>query len=132
VEDGSPVTQTLELPARRWEISLQYDATRPLQVSAPGFAATLPANLDYRGSVPYYPAGELTVRRKGPVRFTVAVDDPPTMGRLLGTKSQAHLGAIAASPAAGKGPIPGEAERVIPIDRACRRYVDFYAPTPGP
>jgi hypothetical protein len=129
VEDGAPVTQTLELPAGRWEISLQYDATRPLQVSAPDFAATLPANLDYRGSVPYYPAGELTVRRKGPVRFTVAVDDPPTMGRLLGTKSQAHLGAIAASPAAGEGPIPGEAERVIPTDRACGRYVDFYAAT---
>jgi hypothetical protein len=132
VEGGSPVTQTLELPAGRWEISLQYDATQRLRISAPGFGATLPANLDYRGSVPYYPVGELNVRRRGPMRFTVEVDEPPTLGRILGTESEAHLGAIAASPAAEGGPIPGEAERVVPIDRACGRYVDFYAPTARP
>jgi len=130
-EGGSPVAQTLELPAGRWEVSLQYDATQPLHVSAPGLAATLPANLDYRGSLPYYPVGELTVRKRGPVRFTVEVESPPLAGRLLGTESQAHLGAIAASPAGG-GPIPGEAQSVIPLRRACGRYVDFYVPTPGP
>jgi hypothetical protein len=131
VEGGSPVTQTLDIPAGRWELSLQYDATQPLRVSAPGFAAMLPANLDYRGSVPYYPAGELTVPRRGPVRFTVEVESPPFMGRLLGTKSEAHLGAIAASPAGAGGPIPGEAETVVPLHRACGRYVDSYSPTIG-
>jgi hypothetical protein len=132
VEGGSPVTQTLELPAGHWEISVQYDATQPLHVDAPGLAATLPANLDYRGSVPYYPVGELTVDRRGPVRFTVDVEAPPLAGRLLGTKSQAHLGAIAASPAGSGGPIPGEAERVIPSRRACGRYVDWFtSPLPG-
>lgn len=132
VEGGSPVTQTLELPAGSWEISIQYDATQPLHVDAPGLAATLPANLDYRGSVPYFPVGELTVHRRGPVRFTVDVGDPPLAGRLLGTKSQAHLGAIAASPAGSGGPIPGEAERVIPLRRACGRYVDWFtSPLPG-
>lgn len=132
MEGGSPVTQTLELPAGSWEISIQYDATQPLHVDAPGLAATLPANLDYRGSVPYFPVGELTVHRRGPVRFTVDVGDPPLAGRLLGTKSQAHLGAIAASPAGSGGPIPGEAERVIPLRRACGRYVDWFtSPLPG-
>jgi hypothetical protein len=132
VEDGSPVSQELTLPKGRWEVSLQYDATQPLRVSAPGLDATLPANLDYRGSVPYFPAGELTVRHRGPVRFTVSVQSPPLAGRLLGTKSEAHLGAIAASPAGAGGPIPGEAERMIPLRKACGRYVDFYAPTPRP
>jgi hypothetical protein len=129
VAGGSAVTQTLELPAGRWEISISYDATQPLRVSAPGLDATLPANLDYRGSVPYFPVGELTVRHRGPVRFAVEVEDPPTLGRLLGTKAEAHLGAIAASPAGAGGPIPGEAERLVPLKDACGRYVDFYPST---
>ncbi len=91
----------------------------------------MPANLDYRGSVPYYPVGELTVRRRGPVRFSIQEDSPPTLGRLLGTKAEAHLGAIAASPAGAGGPIPGEAERVVPLDHACGRYLDSFAPTGG-
>jgi hypothetical protein len=64
-----------------------------------------------------------------PVRFAVSVERPPLAGRLLGTKSTAHLDAIAASPAARDGegaPIPGEAEREVPLGRACRRYVDWY------
>jgi hypothetical protein len=131
VEGGSAVTQTLDLPRGRWEISLQYDATRPLRVSAPGFSATVPANLDYRGSVPYYPVGELTVGQPGPVRFSVQEDSPPALGRLLGTKAEAHLGAIAASPAGAGGPIPGEAEQTVPLSRACGRYLDWYSPVDG-
>ncbi len=128
VEGGAAVTQTLNIPRGRWEISLQYDATQPLRVSAPGFAATVPANLDYRGSVPYYPVGELTVDKGGPVRFTVQENSPPTLGRLVGTKAEAHLGAIAASPAGAGGPIPGEAERVVPLRHACGHYLDWYLP----
>ena len=129
VESGSAVTQNLDLPAGRWEISIQYDATQPLRISAPGLDATLPANLDYRGSVPYFPVGELTVAQGGPVRFTVQVDDPPVLGRVLGTKAEAHLGAIAASPAGSGGPIPGEAERSLPLGRACGSYVDWFEPS---
>ena len=128
VEDGAPVAQALQLPAGRWRISLQYDATRPVAVHAPSLDATLPANLDYRGSVPFYPAGELAVPRAESVRFTVEVERPPLVGRLLGTKSQAHLGAIAATRAGHGGPIPGEAERGIALNRACGRYVDWYRP----
>jgi hypothetical protein len=126
VEDGSPVAQALTLPAGRWEISISYDATRPIHVTAPGMDATLPANLDYRGSVPYYPVGEVRVRRRGAIRFTVSVERPPLAGRLLGTKSQAHLGAIAASAAGAGGPAPGAAERRVPLRRACGRYLDWY------
>jgi hypothetical protein len=143
LDSASPASQALDLPAGSWEVSLQYDATRPLHVTAPGLEATLPANLDYRGSVPYYPAGQATVRHGGPVRFTVRVERPPLTGRLLGTKSEAHLGAIAASPAgrdplvaAGSSasaggrsaPIPGEGERRIPLAQACGQYLDWYRP----
>jgi hypothetical protein len=128
VKSGAPVVQTLTVPRGRWQISIQYDATRPLEVAAPGLAQTLPANLDYRGSVPYYPVGELTRRRRGQVRFSATVERPPLGGRLLGTTSEAHLGGIAASPAGRGGPLPGEAERRVPLSAACGRYLDWWRP----
>ncbi|TMK72655.1 MAG: hypothetical protein E6G48_06710 [Actinobacteria bacterium] len=131
VESGSISSEALTLARGRWQISISYDATRPLHVTAPGLDASPPANLDYRGSVPYYPVGELTARRRGPIRFTVSVQRPPLAGRLLGTKSVAHLGAIAASPAGPRGPAPGEAERQIPLSHGCGRYVDWYRPPTG-
>ena len=110
-------------------MSLQYDSTRTLHVSAPGFGAAVPANLDYRGSVPFYPVGRLVLKKPGPVTFTVSIEPPPALGRLLGTKSEAHLGAIALSPAAGNhGPDPGENEVALPVSHACKRYVDWYRP----
>ncbi len=133
VESGSPSSQVLTLPAGRWLISIQYDSTRALRVRAPGMDASLPANLDYRGSVPFHAAGQLRVHRRGPVRFTVGVERPPLAGRLLGAYSVAHLGTIAASPAAGdrpNGPVPGAGERRIPLRSACGRYLDWYR-SPG-
>jgi hypothetical protein len=129
VEDGSPASATLRLPAGRWAISIQYDATREVAVTAPGIAATIPANLDYRGSTPYYRVGEISVRRAGPVRFTASVERPPLSGRLLGATSVAHLGAIAASPA-GRSPrgVPGDGEARVGLGDACGRYLDWYAP----
>jgi len=129
VRDGSPASATLRLPSGRWAISIQYDATRDVAVTAPGFAATIPANLDYRGSPPYYRVGEIAVRRAGRVRFTASVERPPLAGRLLGADSVAHLGAIAASPA-GRSPrgVPGDGEAKIGLGAACGRYLDWYAP----
>jgi hypothetical protein len=126
VSSGSPVTQTLRLPKGRWALSLQYDSTRPLTVSAPGLDQVLPANLDYRGSVPFYPAGTLQASG-GAVRLTLSVERPPLAGRIMGTKAEAHLGAIAATPAGHAGKLPGDGERTVPLGRACGRYVDWYA-----
>jgi hypothetical protein len=133
VQSGAPVSQALHVPAGRWEVSIQYDATRPLRITAPGFDSSLPGNLDYRGSVPFYPAGRIAVAKPGPVTLTVSVERPPLAGRLLGAKSEAHLGAIALSRSGGSGqrPDPGEAETTVPLRRACGRYVDWYAPAAG-
>jgi hypothetical protein len=134
VESGSVTSQVLTLPRGRWLISIQYDSTRALRVRAPGMDATLPGNLDYRGSVPFHAAGQLSVRRRGRVRFTVSVERPPLAGRLLGAYAVAHVGTIAASPAAGDratGPISGQGERQIPLRRACDRYLDWFRSPAG-
>ena len=129
VEDGSPSTATLHLSPGRWEVSLQYDATRPVTVTAPGMSATIPGNLDYRGSTPYYRVGVVDVRKGGPVTFTASVERPPLAGRLLGANSVAHLGAIAVSAAgASARAVPGDGETSLPLHGACGRYVDWYGP----
>ncbi len=128
VSDGSLATAALHLTRGRWQLSLQYDATRDVRVTAPGFDAKIPANLDYRGSTPYYRVpGELTVRRAGPVRVALSVERPPLAGRLLGATSVAHLGAIAATPSGrGSRGAPGDGEAAIPLSRSCGRYLDWY------
>jgi hypothetical protein len=114
VESGESATATLDLPAGRWNLSLQYDATRPITVSADGFEQTLPGNLDFRGPGPYWPAGVIDTRG-GPVAVTVTVEDLPLAGRLLGAHSVAHLGPIAATDASQP-------------TKSCDGYVDWYIP----
>ncbi len=65
IEGDSPASIELSLRAGRHHLSLQYDATRPVTLSAPGFHATLPGNLDYRGTAPFWPAGTIRPGRAG-------------------------------------------------------------------
>ena len=130
VGGGDAANQTLRLGTGRWNLSLQYDSTRTVSVSAPGLNETLPANLDFRGEGPFWPAGQLDVPEGGEVPIEVEVESPPLAGRLLGADSVAHLGAIAATPAGGGyagaiEPAPGAGERLLPIHRACGRYLDW-------
>jgi hypothetical protein len=118
IEDGETAVTSLDLSTGRWQLSLQYDATRPLTLSGPGFRATLPGNLDYRGSVPFFGVGEIEADGRRPLRITAEVERPPFAGRLLGANAVAHLGSLAATPAARNK--AGAA--------ACDRYVDWYEP----
>ena len=100
---SKPAQQRLYLTPGRWDISIQYASTQALHVTASGgalaapFDATLRTNLLFRGPSPYYPVGSLEVRRPGEVVFDVSVDDPPLIGRLLGTESKAYLTGLAAT-----------------------------------
>ena len=114
IEGGGSATTTIELGPGSWELSLQYDASRPLTVAAEGATATLPANLDYRGTAPFWPAGTVEVDEGGPVTVTASVERPALAGRLLGADSVAHLGALAATVAGTPGP------------GSCRGSVDWY------
>jgi hypothetical protein len=128
IENGGSASQTLRLGPGRWALSLQYDSTRPLTVRAAGLEARLPANLDYRGSAPFWPAGEVSVPPGDPVTITATVDEPPAVGRILGADSVAHLGAFAATRLADGGPLPGKAGLAVGGERACGSYVDWYRP----
>jgi hypothetical protein len=111
LEDGQEATMTLDLDPGTWDLSLQYDATRAVTLND----TTVPGNLDYRGSVPFFPAGTIE-SDGGPVEITATVEKPPLAGRLLGASSVAHLGSLAATatgPRAAAGP-------------ACDGYVDWY------
>jgi hypothetical protein len=127
---SKPAQQRLYLTPGRWDISIQYASTQAMQVSGSGgalarpFSATLRTNLLFRGPSPYYPVGTLEVKRPGEVVFDVSVDDPPLVGRLLGTESKAYLTGLAATRA-------DPPRQNVPLRDACGRYVDWYAAAPG-
>ena len=58
--------------------------------------ATVPGNLDYRGTAPFWPAGRIEVAGGGPVEITATVEDPPLRrapaGRELGRASRRARG----------------------------------------
>ena len=123
IENGDPATVAIDLPPGPWRLSLQYDSTRPVTLTSPdvpGFAKTLPGNLDYRGSAPWWAAGKINapdLLGDPPIRITATVEQPPLAGRLMGAHSVAHLGPIAAT-RPGDPVVGGE----------CRDYVDWYIP----
>ena len=83
-----------------------------MTIAVAGFEQTLPGNLDYRGTAPYWPAGTI-VSDGGPTEVELTVADPPLAGRLLGAHSVAHLGGIAAV-------------RSGEPTASCDGYVDWY------
>jgi hypothetical protein len=128
--DSQPAVQSIYLTPGRWDISIQYASTQPLHVHANGptlaqpFSTELRTNLLFRGPSPFYPVGSLVVKRPARVIFEVSVEDPPGIGRLLGTESKAYLTGIAATRA-------DPPRQTVPLSQACGRYVDWYEVAPG-
>jgi hypothetical protein len=123
---GESMSQTLDVPAGRWNVSLQYVSKTGLDLSAPGYRATLPPNLARMG--PYWPAGSLTQRRSGPLTINVHIRPGNAVSRLL----RAPLATLALN-ANYLGPIgrltltrADVPPRVAPLAATCGRYVDWY------
>jgi hypothetical protein len=128
IAPGESATQSLNLGEGSWELSLAYDSPRPvtLEVSGPGLGRrllTFPANLDFRGPTPPYPASEtIDVPHEGTFEVVATLADAPLAGRLLGAEGDAHLrGLVAVDTAAPVAERPGRA--------ACGVYVDWLATT---
>jgi hypothetical protein len=131
LNQSRPAEQSIYLTPGRWLISLQFASTQDLHLTAsgpglasPGLDLTLRTNLLFRGPSPYYPVGAIMVTEPGEVRFRVSVDDPPLIGRLVGTDSRAFLDQIAATPAE-------PTRQTVPLSEACGRYVDWYEVATG-
>jgi hypothetical protein len=136
---GEHTSQVVNLPAGRWNLSLQYFSPVPIRLSATyanhhgyilrlGSGLHLPAALD--GQRPnqltlfndgqYWPAGSIDLRQRARVRFTVSVNQPNTLQRLTGYDGKAFVGELAARAA-------GKPERRVPLNGACGSWVDFYS-----
>jgi hypothetical protein len=137
---GDQTSQTLDLPAGRWNLSLQYFSPVPIHLR---FSAAkqshrylllfgkkeqeLPAALD--GQRPnqltlfndgqYWPAGSINLPAPARLRFTVDVDGPNFLQRLSGYDGKAFLGELTARPA-----VP---DKTVPLKAACGSWVDYYS-----
>ena len=122
---GERTSQTLDLPAGSWNLSLQYFAPFDLTLSSPGFREPLVAALD--GQRPntislgnngqFWPAGRFE-SDGGPVRFTVSTAEASTLQSLSGFDGKAYVGELVAVPV---GP-----HRTVPLSEACNAWIDFY------
>ena len=104
-EDAPRVS--IGLPPGRWDLSLQYTSSHPVEVRGGGLSGELPAVIDRAGS--FRVAGDVTKRTAGPLGLTLRVDDPsplPTVTR----------GAISERLAATRA---GGRPRAVPLSRAC-------------
>jgi hypothetical protein len=110
---GDTVSARLSLPVGEWELETPYTSPLPVEVTAPGLRATLPANLDRPG--PRLPIGRITVHRRQPLSITFRVEDTA----LAPATAIATFNRVVATPA-------GSTDRVVPIGRACGKYVDWY------
>jgi hypothetical protein len=118
-------SQTLDLPAGEWNLSLQYFAPFELTLSAPGFREPLipaldgqrPNTISLGNSGQFWPAGRFR-SDGGQVRFTVSTEEASTLQSLTGYDGKAYIGELVAVPV---GP-----HREVPLSQACDAWIDSY------
>lgn len=128
---GATTSQTLDLPAGEWDLSLQYFSPFGLTLSAPGFEEPLVAALDGQrpntislgNSGQYWPAGRYR-SKGGPVKFTLSTASASTLQSLTGYDGKAYIGELVAVPAAPR--------RIVPLRKACGGWIDWYEASEAP
>ena len=118
VGQGGTVSVPLFLPRGEWRLQAPYTSPLPVEVTAPGLRATLSPNLDRPG--PRLPIGRLAVPRAESLSVSFHVEDTA----LAPSTAVAVINGLIATPV-------GKPEHVVPISRACGRYVDWYRPASG-
>jgi hypothetical protein len=128
---GDSATQTLNLPAGDWDLSMQYQSpVVGLSVDAAGESFDVPAAMDgaipFRfGEGPFWPVGQIS-SSGGPVEITARVDDLSTFQDLIGVNRKAAIGNIVATQTDPYRTIPFAAAPGPP----CGDYVDSYTIDP--
>jgi hypothetical protein len=125
LENGESTTQTLELPAGTWDLSLQYFSPFGLTVSAPGFEEALipaldgqrPSSISLNNNGQFWPAGKFR-SKGGKVEFTVTAAGADWIQSLTGYDAKAYIGEIVATKA--------EPRKTVPLSQACGDWIDHY------
>jgi hypothetical protein len=128
---GESTAQALELPAGRWNLSIQYFSPFDLTLSAPGFREPLKAALD--GQRPntislgnngqFWPAGRYE-SEGGKVKFTLSSADASGLQSLSGYGGKAYAGELVA--------VPAKPHRIVPLNQACDNWIDWYESAEAP
>jgi hypothetical protein len=131
LDTGASTSQSLDLPAGTWNLSIQYFSPFDLTLAAPGLREPLKAALD--GQRPntislgnngqFWPAGRYE-SEGGKVRFTLSSDDPGTLQALTGYAGRAYAGELVA--------VPARARRNVQLGAACGGWIDSYESTAAP
>jgi hypothetical protein len=121
----SLTSQSLQLPAGAWNLSIQYFSPFELTLSAPGFSEELKPALD--GQRPntislgnngqFWPAGRYE-SRGGKIRFTLSTVEATALQSLSGYDGKAYIGQLIA--------VPAEPHRTVPLGQACDQWIDWY------
>ena len=128
---GAAASQTLELPAGSWNLSLQYFSPLELTLSAPGFEEHLipaldgqrPNTISLANNGQFWPAGRFQ-SDGGPTEFTVAAAEPSALQELTGWDGKAYVGELVA--------VPAEPHREVALSEACDSWIDSYESTESP
>lgn len=113
IAPGGAQTVTLHLAPGAWQLSIQYLSPVGLRVSAPSDVWQVPPYVDRPG--PIFAVGSLT-STGAPIPVTVTADRPSTL-------TGPNLAALTTALVAVRLP---DVRTVIPLRRACGRYVDWY------
>jgi hypothetical protein len=125
LETGESTTQTLDLPAGDWDLSLQYFSPFALAVEAPGFKEELipaldgqrPSSISLNNNGQFWPAGKFH-SDGGKVEFTIQAASADWFQSLTGWDAKAYIGEIVATKA--------EPHREVPLAQACGGWIDWY------
>jgi hypothetical protein len=110
---GGSDTTSVRVAAGKWEISLQYTSPEPLDITAGGRRFTMPAYVDRPG--PFFAVGSVT-STGAPISVIVHERRPSFL-------TAPGLAALLTDVAAVASPDP---RTLVPMRRACGRYVDWY------
>jgi hypothetical protein len=128
---GARTSQSLELPAGAWNLSIQYFSPFDLTLSAPGFRRQLAAALD--GQRPntislgnngqFWPAGRFH-SAGGRTELTLAGAAASGLQSLSGYDGEAYVGELVA--------VPARPHRLVPLGAACDGWIDWYQSPAAP
>jgi hypothetical protein len=129
--NGESTSQSLELPAGTWDLSLQYFSPFGLTISAPGFEEALipaldgqrPSTISLNNNGQFWPAGKLK-SKGGKVEFTVKAADADWIQSLTGYDGKAYVGELVATKA--------EPRKTVPLGQACGRWIDSFKSPQAP